>query len=156
MAPSTARALEEDVCKCIAIEGYDATDDGSDGSVETDATDSTETNEQNAADGTDGSVEVDETDASNASEAPLHADCDGSGDTVEVYLGNGCFWHTQYDLFLVETKWGRPHERISSRIGYAGGTLESPDGLVCYHRGPVSLVTKLLLKLIRCDTAGCK
>jgi hypothetical protein len=28
--------------------------------------------------------------------------------SLAVYLGNGCFWHTQYDLFLVERSYNGP------------------------------------------------
>ena len=56
-----------------------------------------------------------------------------------VYFGMGCFWHTQYDMFLVERK--PPFSReddsaITSLVGYAGGLYMSAGGYVCYHGNP--------------------
>ncbi len=56
-----------------------------------------------------------------------------------VYLGMGCFWHTQYDTFLVEQKppFSRVADKtITSLVGYAGGSYMSPDGSVCYQGTP--------------------
>ncbi len=60
-----------------------------------------------------------------------------------VYFGQGCFWHTQYDMFLIEnvdTQYfhSRGYENITSLVGYAGGKYTSADsGYVCYHNGNV-------------------
>jgi hypothetical protein len=66
---------------------------------------------------------------------PLHPTNDASR---SVYFGMGCFWHTQYDTFLVER--APPFSRmadaaITSLVGYAGGKYMSRDGYVCYHNG---------------------
>ena len=55
-----------------------------------------------------------------------------------VYLGNGCFWHTQYDMYTVEkVHFQRLHPaQTTALVGYAGGLYTSEDGLVCYHGGP--------------------
>jgi len=70
-----------------------------------------------------------------------HDLCDtdmSNNETQSVWLGNGCFWHTQYDMVTVEQ--ARPFSRrdaqITSLVGYAGGLFTSPEGLVCYHGGP--------------------
>ena len=60
----------------------------------------------------------------------------GCGGQVAVYLGNGCFWHTQYDFYVVERALGRALDEVTARVGYAGGVGGSPDNLVCYYRGP--------------------
>lgn len=56
-------------------------------------------------------------------------------ETVSVYLGNGCFWHTQYDMYMVEKEppFDRTLEKITSLTGYAGSVRTSPKGYVCYH-----------------------
>ena len=69
-------------------------------------------------------------------------ECDtdmSNNETASVWLGNGCFWHTQYDM--VEVEHGsvfrhRDDQDITSLVGYAGGLYTSPEGLVCYHGGP--------------------
>lgn len=56
-----------------------------------------------------------------------------------VYLGNGCFWHTQYDVVVVEqgSVFGnRTDEEVTALVGYAGGLYESKSGSVCYHGLP--------------------
>eukprot|EP00931_Biecheleriopsis_adriatica_P062611 TRINITY_DN37778_c0_g1_i3.p1 TRINITY_DN37778_c0_g1~~TRINITY_DN37778_c0_g1_i3.p1 ORF type:complete len:358 (-),score=50.25 TRINITY_DN37778_c0_g1_i3:157-1230(-) len=58
-----------------------------------------------------------------------------------VYLGNGCFWHTQYDFAVLEQDErgafaGRNDSDVTSLVGYAGGTYQSPSGAVCYHGLP--------------------
>ena len=53
---------------------------------------------------------------------------------VPVYFGAGCYWHTNYDMFLVESEqFGRTDLQITSHVGYGGGPSPGPDGLVCYH-----------------------
>lgn len=57
-------------------------------------------------------------------------------DTVEVYFGQGCFWHTQHDLVQKEiSDFGRSGLQITARTGYAGGKQEGKGGRVCYHNG---------------------
>lgn len=56
-----------------------------------------------------------------------------------VYFGMGCFWHTQYDTFLVERQppFSRAADKaITSLVGYAGGRYMSRGGSVCYHGNP--------------------
>jgi len=65
---------------------------------------------------------------------PRDRECAGAG----VYFGNGCFWHTQFDLYSVEIAppFSRTPETATARTGYAGGTGAGPAGQVCYHGGP--------------------
>jgi len=58
--------------------------------------------------------------------------------TTSVYLGNGCFWHTQYDFYEVEKSnvFERDDGDITALVGYAGGMETSTEGKVCYHNGP--------------------
>jgi len=66
--------------------------------------------------------------------SPLAAD---HGDAV--YFGDGCFWHTQYDFYLVEldAPFNRNVTTVTSRTGYGGGTGNGPDThMVCYSVGP--------------------
>lgn len=65
----------------------------------------------------------------------------GCAPELPVFIGNGCFWHTQYDTVRIEQDplgpfGGRSDLEVTSRVGYAGGTIASPDGRVCYHGGP--------------------
>ena len=57
-----------------------------------------------------------------------------------IYLGNGCFWHTQYDFVVLEQNVSGPFKRndssVTSLVGFAGGRFESPSGAVCYHGLP--------------------
>jgi len=55
-----------------------------------------------------------------------------------VYFGDGCFWHTQYDLYLAERAppFNRGVGNITARVGYAGGFGTGQNGQVCYHGGP--------------------
>ena len=55
---------------------------------------------------------------------------------ISVYFGNGCFWHTQYDMAATEMAWGRAGAQVTALVGYAGSAHTSPEGLVCYHGGP--------------------
>ena len=60
---------------------------------------------------------------------------------ASVYLGQGCFWHTQFDFVQIERDSGGPfartaHADVTALVGYAGGLFTSADGLVCYHGGP--------------------
>lgn len=72
------------------------------------------------------------------SEAP---DSHKNDPSTSVYFGDGCFWHTQYDTFLVESSTvgpfqGRSHAEITSLVGYSGGRFKSTSGTVCYHGLP--------------------
>ena len=50
---------------------------------------------------------------------------------VDLYFGQGCFWHVQRDMTLLETKLlERTGGDITSTAGYAGGPAQTP---VCYH-----------------------
>lgn len=58
-----------------------------------------------------------------------------------IYVGQGCFWHTQYDLVVLEQDEqgpfaGRNDTDVTSLVGYAGGNYQSPSGAVCYHGWP--------------------
>jgi len=58
-----------------------------------------------------------------------------------VYLGNGCFWHTQYDFVVLEQEingsfGGRLDRNVTSLVGYGGGLFQSPSGTACYHGLP--------------------
>ena len=61
-----------------------------------------------------------------------------------IYFGNGCFWHTQYDMVVLEQDTegpfgGRPDAQVTSLVGYAGGNWASPGGgggKACYHGTP--------------------
>ena len=54
-----------------------------------------------------------------------------------VYVGAGCFWHTQYDMAMTEKKHlGRTDAQVTASVGYSGGNSSGPGGLVCYHGGP--------------------
>jgi len=58
-----------------------------------------------------------------------------------IYLGNGCFWHTQYDFVVLEQDplgvfGGRSDAAVTSLAGYAGGRYQSHSGNACYHGLP--------------------
>ena len=58
-----------------------------------------------------------------------------------VWLGQGCFWHTQYDFVQIEQDaagpfGGRSDEQVTALVGYAGGRFAGPGGAVCYHGNP--------------------
>jgi len=71
-----------------------------------------------------------------AGTASSNATCVGGG--TAVYFGNGCFWHTQFDMYSVEIEapFSRTPETATARTGYAGGSGAGPAGQVCYHGGP--------------------
>jgi hypothetical protein len=56
---------------------------------------------------------------------------------IQTYFGAGCYWHTQYDMYLVESDpagaFRRGDADITAHVGYAGGFGTGPTGLVCYH-----------------------
>ena len=61
-----------------------------------------------------------------------------SSSRIPVYFGAGCYWHTNYDMFMVESKppFSRKGAYITSHVGYGGGPKPGAGGLVCYHGGP--------------------
>jgi hypothetical protein len=67
--------------------------------------------------------------------------------TNAVYLGQGCFWHTQYDTVVIEQSMSGPFKRqdaaVTSLVGYAGGSYSGPTGAVCYHGLPENDYGKL-------------
>mmetsp|Transcript_23332 Transcript_23332/g.53779 ORF Transcript_23332/g.53779 Transcript_23332/m.53779 type:complete len:393 (-) Transcript_23332:139-1317(-) len=73
-------------------------------------------------------------------DAPDHAVNDP---TRSVYFGQGCFWHTQYDMVVIEQDAAKPFggrldDKVTSLVGYAGGQYESPSGTACYHGFPAT------------------
>lgn len=63
-------------------------------------------------------------------DASIHSD----DPEVEVYFGCGCFWHVQHEFVVEEmTKLCRTGSDLTARTAYAGGTLGTQGGLVCYH-----------------------
>lgn len=65
-----------------------------------------------------------------------------------VYFGNGCFWHTQYDLVVLEQEVAgvfknRSDRDVTSLVGYAGGRYQSASGTACYHGLPWTDYSKL-------------
>lgn len=73
--------------------------------------------------------------------APAHA---MNPPQSSIYLGNGCFWHTQYDFVLLEQAadgpfGGRADTAVTSLVGYAGGNYASlgPRPTACYHGIPM-------------------
>eukprot|EP00039_Didymoeca_costata_P007915 m.105365 g.105365 ORF g.105365 m.105365 type:complete len:730 (-) comp13872_c0_seq1:120-2309(-) len=57
---------------------------------------------------------------------------------TNVYFGDGCFWHTQYDFYKVEREapFNRSPEEVTAVTGYAGGKGSGPEDQICYHNGP--------------------
>lgn len=76
-----------------------------------------------------------------------------SGPQTEVYFGNGCFWERQYAYANIELataerpclersreakcttikSFKRTPLTVTAKSGYAGGTMPSSNGRVCYH-----------------------
>jgi len=53
---------------------------------------------------------------------------------VEMYFGQGCFWHVQHEFVRQEVNLlGRRSSEITALAGYAGGTETGAKGEVCYH-----------------------
>lgn len=53
---------------------------------------------------------------------------------TNIYFGNGCFWHSQYEFVKAEREiLGRSDMELTTRTGYAGGTSTDKEGRVCYH-----------------------
>ena len=59
------------------------------------------------------------------------------GAATAVYFGSGCYWHTQYDMYMAETEptgpFARTDDQVTAKVGYAGGFGQGPGGRVCYH-----------------------
>mmetsp|Transcript_72572 Transcript_72572/g.216588 ORF Transcript_72572/g.216588 Transcript_72572/m.216588 type:complete len:305 (-) Transcript_72572:44-958(-) len=56
------------------------------------------------------------------------------GGSVNVFFGQGCFWHVQHELVKKETNaLGRQGGDITALAGYAGGLKAGDKGRVCYH-----------------------
>ena len=59
--------------------------------------------------------------------------------TIDVHLGNGCFWERQWVYYKVETEENGPFQRkdadVTALVGYAGGMVANASGPVCYHTG---------------------
>ena len=74
---------------------------------------------------------------SGAQIAPAAEDM-ANNESLSVWLGNGCFWHTQYDMVTAEQAppFSRNFAQVTALVGYAGGLFTSEEGLVCYHGGP--------------------
>ncbi|GFR42666.1 hypothetical protein Agub_g3477 [Astrephomene gubernaculifera] len=74
--------------------------------------------------------------AGNASSGTATTDDSSSSGLQTVYFGNGCFWGRQRDFAEVELRQlGRPAERVTALVGYAGGNSAGPGGRVCYVYG---------------------
>ena len=67
---------------------------------------------------------------------PVAPVCNMAG--TKVYFGNGCFWHTQYDMYAAEREapFSRSFNEVTAITGYAGGKGTGPAGQICYHGGP--------------------
>jgi peptide methionine sulfoxide reductase MsrA len=64
------------------------------------------------------------------SSRPAHAE----GGQVQLYFGQGCFWHLQHDIVKEEVDvLGRKGGDITALAGYAGGNKVGDKGRVCYH-----------------------
>lgn len=63
--------------------------------------------------------------------APRAARAEESG--VNMYFGQGCFWHVQHEFIKSEAKLGRTADNFTALSGYAGGKKVGDKGLVCYH-----------------------
>ena len=60
--------------------------------------------------------------------------------SIDIYLGNGCFWERQWAYYVVETDrgrpFGRPADNFTAIVGYAGGRRPTNNASeVCYHSG---------------------
>jgi len=53
---------------------------------------------------------------------------------VNVFFGQGCFWHVQHDIVRKEMKdLSRDGSTVTALAGYAGGKAVGDKGRVCYH-----------------------
>jgi len=56
------------------------------------------------------------------------------GGSVNVFFGQGCFWHVQHEVVKKETSaLGREGKEVTALAGYAGGTKAGDRNRVCYH-----------------------
>eukprot|EP00929_Paragymnodinium_shiwhaense_P115081 TRINITY_DN8369_c0_g1_i1.p1 TRINITY_DN8369_c0_g1~~TRINITY_DN8369_c0_g1_i1.p1 ORF type:complete len:309 (+),score=76.20 TRINITY_DN8369_c0_g1_i1:73-999(+) len=69
--------------------------------------------------------------------APRAAFAEGESSPVNLYFGQGCFWHVQHDFVVREGKnMGRKTAGdITAVAGYAGGKEVGQGDRVCYHNG---------------------
>jgi len=64
-----------------------------------------------------------------------HAEALAAGN-VDIFFGQGCFWHVQHEIVNKEfSGLGRKPMEVSALSGYAGGTTVGDGGAVCYHNG---------------------
>jgi len=57
-----------------------------------------------------------------------------SKDDVLIYVGAGCFWHTQHEMTVAEQSLlGRDGNTFTAVAGYAGGNKLGKNGKLCYH-----------------------
>eukprot|EP00438_Fugacium_kawagutii_P015537 Skav211010 [mRNA] locus=scaffold134:4239:5111:+ [translate_table: standard] len=57
-----------------------------------------------------------------------------SASNVNIYMGQGCFWHVQHEVVKQEAKTlSRLAGEVTGLSGYAGGTEVGGNGEVCYH-----------------------
>ena len=63
--------------------------------------------------------------------------------TLEIYLGNGCFWERQWAYVQIEQQqFERADSAVTSLAGYAGGKTPTDGGdFVCYDGGPHDYTT---------------
>jgi len=55
-------------------------------------------------------------------------------DSVQLYFGQGCFWHVQHEFVKKEiSALGRQPQDTTSLVGYAGSTKVGDGDRVCYH-----------------------
>ena len=72
--------------------------------------------------------------AANGGIAPRLARAADELATLPVYFGCGCFWHVQHEFVQLERSLlKRADLELSSRCGYAAGSLLGENGKVCYH-----------------------
>lgn len=54
--------------------------------------------------------------------------------SVQMYFGQGCFWHVQHEFVKQEVlDLARPLSDVTALSGYAGGNKVGDKGNVCYH-----------------------
>mmetsp|Transcript_52859 Transcript_52859/g.123695 ORF Transcript_52859/g.123695 Transcript_52859/m.123695 type:complete len:307 (+) Transcript_52859:57-977(+) len=70
--------------------------------------------------------------AATGASQPAVAEEASAGGPVNIYFGQGCFWHVQHELVKKEVRsLNRGAGEITALTGYAGGTKASDR--VCYH-----------------------
>ena len=56
-----------------------------------------------------------------------------SASNVNIYMGQGCFWHLQHEVVKQEATLSRLAGEVTGVSGYAGGKEVGGNGEVCYH-----------------------